>query len=45
MTVFKKPEHHFITSHCVYSSWQQQKQKQKQKSPAIKLGQSARQKY
>lgn len=24
MTI-KDPEHHFITSHCVYSSWQQRR--------------------
>lgn len=41
MTI-KDPGHYFIISHCVYSSWQTT---EKKKNPAIKLEQSAQQKY
>lgn len=40
MTI-KDPGHYFIISHCVYSSWQTTEKK----NPAIKLEQSAQQKY
>lgn len=42
MTI-KDPGHYFIISHCVYSSWQTTEKKKK--NPAIKLEQSAQQKY